>query len=324
MKKNLFTKIIASVLVVAIGFGIIYNNGVIKSKANESTNEAISSEKSMQNDINEKEVIKKFRIDGVDITIKTEEELYAEFEKYENVDKDLRANILAKTDDNVLLKFINTENKQFLEIEKNVPDKSVFSESLEETVSEKYLDRITNVETTYYKRGNDGYKKVTTLINKYGGEVKVICIDESENNIVTRGETVLNNFEQVIYKDYGDRKYTYKYEMPFCSIQATFGYTLKYGCVSARYIKSSSRSWVSPAISFSLQDKDITKHTSNSVGDKISAYATFKVNAAPAFFGGYEVSNYEIRMNVIQGGDSNHTTICGMYVTHKAKAIDIL
>ena len=104
-------------------------------------------------------------------------------------------------------------------------------------------------------------------------------------------------------------------------METTFGYTLEYGCIKARYIKGRTENKVSPSGACELVDKDITKDTSENIGEEISAYATYKMNAFGAFWGGLEVGTYEIRMRVIQGADSNHPTKCGMMITQKAKAL---
>ena len=88
-------------------------------------------------------------------------------------------------------------------------------------------------------------------------------------------------------------------------------------------IKARTENKLSPGATLELEDKDITKDKSENKGGKISSYAIFKGNVFQSLWGGAEIVHYEIRINVIQGADSNHPTKCEMMVTHKAKCLQI-
>ena len=106
--KRRLTKYVAVGLVLTFVVGVALNSNLftINSKASSvEDNESV-------NDGDYKEFIQQFRKDGIDITITSQEELYAEFEKYDIIDKTLRDNILAATSDEVLISFIRSENKK--------------------------------------------------------------------------------------------------------------------------------------------------------------------------------------------------------------------
>lgn len=314
LKSKRFIKGISLCLVASLTLGsfILFKKS---SKA------AFINENEVVND-NYKKFIQQFRKDGVDITITSLDDLYNEFNNHKNIDELEREDILAKSSDEVIMKFLLEEEKKIYNISGEVVENDIFSDSLEENVEENYKEYIKSVDTEYYKKGEDSYKKVTTLTDKYGGKFEIISTDESEN--ITRGGytlmTGVTPKNERTYKDYGDRKFTYHVKSMLSEIEAAFGYTLNYGNIVTRYIQGDVINKFSPVEKITIQNETITRSSSNNIGESVSGEVIFIATAAQAIFGGMDICHMKIEMSVLQGADSNHPTKCGMMITQTGLA----
>ena len=321
LSNKRFIKGMALFLVVALMIG----NFVFEKK---NLKAATINENEVANDDNYKEFIKKFRKDGVDITITSLDKLYNEFNSYDSIDDSVREEILAKTSDEVIIQFLLEEEKEFYKISQEENNYDIFLESLEEDVMEKNKEYLKDVDSEYYKKGEDSYKKITVFTNKYGGECEITIIDEAEE--LTKGigkYTKLadyNDYEESYYKDYGERKFSYSVKCAFAKLEGTFGYTLSYGHIDTRYIKGEVVNYVSPACKCELDSNTITTSESNNIGEKVSGELIFLCTLVPVASGGYEACHYKIKMSVEQGADSNHPTKCGMRHILRAQTYELI
>lgn len=312
-KKIIKAVALSLVLALTVGSFIILKTDSKADSVNE--NEVVAN-----NDY--KEFINGFRKDGIDITITTLNDLYDEFDNYENIDESIRENILAKTSDEVIIQFLLEEQKEFYKINQEVEDISIFSEELEDNAKKSHGDFIKDIESEYYKKGKDTYKKVTTFTNKYCGDFKITSIDEPENNN-TRGVGKYTKLgepkNEIIFKEYGNRKFSYGATCIFSDISVSFGYTLEYGRVEARYIKGELTNRISPVVKFTTLNEVITDSVAENLNEKITAEAEYQGTHGAAFWGGYDTAKWKVKMSVEKLADSNHSTKCGMNVRQYAQ-----
>ena len=316
-KKNMMA--VALLLAVAMFMGVA-TNSVVKSKAEEMT-------ETQMDDINEgeavKEFIKKFRKDNVIVTITSLDDLYDEFDNYENIDENVRENILAKTSDEVIMQFLLEEQKTFYSINQEVEDVSAFSEKIEDNAKKSDVDFVKDIETECFKKGEDSYKKVTIIKNKYGNNYKITTIDEAEDIYGERGYgKFTKDLEYTIgpqFKEYGNRKFSYEVEDSYISrLKVVFKYTLEYGCIKVRKIESDTTNIAGMVYTIKEKEKNIEKSQVVTNGESVKGYILFQGTLAKDVFGGFDVIQYKVNMSVKKGADSNNTTKCGMMIEEKA------
>lgn len=317
--KKFIKKAVAFGLVICTIVGVAIRNNNLNVEASEKQTHTELDEEKIKNDDYTK-FVQKFRKDGVDITITSLEELYDEFNSYEKIDVSLRKDILSKATDEVIMQFLLEEEKEMFEFNEQIEADNVFLDTSEKNVVADKDDFIQAVDIDYYKKGEDSYKKVTKYSSKYGSEFEIIVEDTKEE--ITKGgyEKVGTPKNEVTYKDYGDRKFSYLLRTELAYMDSTLGYTLSYGKVEYRYMQVEYGDLAPGVKSVELQDKDCTKSEVTNNGDAISAYAIYNMRLVPAFFGGLENCHYKIVLSVVKGGDSNSTWKCGMTITQKAQA----
>lgn len=278
-----------------------------------------------KNDAYEK-FIQNYRKEGVEITITSLDELYDEFNSYDNVNELVRENVLAKASDEIIIQFLLEEEKEFYRINEEVKDKSVFSDSLEENVETNHGDYLKDINIEYYKKGEDSYKKVTTITSKYGGKFEVISIDGAENDNNMRGFRKFTKIgtprDELTFKEYGDRYFTYSIKSFATKMTATFRYTLSYGRIDVRDIEGFASSACSPIEKIVVESQNITNSVADNMNEKIKGSVIYELTAASAFFGGYEFEHIKINMSVEKLADSKSTWKCGMNIRQCAQAYE--
>lgn len=316
MKKKF---VIGIVLTIAfLGVAMMLRTVEIKSKADE----LVRTQKERATDRDEyKNLIQKYRIEGVAISITTLDELYEEFNSYENVDETIRKNIMAKASDEVLIKFLSNELKEGLKVFTRIEEMDVFSDTLEKSIKSNAGNYIKDVKTKLYNKGKNSYKKVTIITNKYGEKSEIVIEDESENDINTKQKEHLitdsGNMEHI--KDYGHSKFSFSYKNSGATATAVFYYTVGGGSLTARYAEGNCKNSLSPVFKFTNTDNYITKSTACGIGQKISGEVKFQCHGLPIVGGGMELGKIRIVMSVEQGREAQHTSLTGMRVYHRAK-----
>ncbi len=336
--KKIMISMIAILLAIACVVGMGFSSNVIKSKASSINSKDIvtrGGEEDEEKEINKtknnvnyvqfnsktdatetyKEYIDKFRKEDVEISIFSLDILYKELDSYDNIDESIREQILAKASDDVIIQFLKEEALEFFKINDLSEQSCSFGLSDENNIINKN-EYIKNIESKYYKKGEDSYKKLMVLTNKYGGKSEITIIDEAErdSNVRTKYELIDVNEDEGQYKDYGSRKFTYKQNFSGSVLQATFGYTIGGGCLTTRYITGECTNYCAPITSrASLVGKNIIDKKANNIGEKIIAEAIFKIEL-PTEKGSVSLGKTKFVMSVEQGKEIQHTSQTGMKI----------
>ena len=319
MRKKKFTKFMSLTLAAILVAGVVTVMGMkkINSKADSINQTKVEMDDSV------KALIQKYRKSNTEITINTVDDLYSEFNKRDTVDSNTAEELLAMSSDEVIVQFINDEMKNSNKISNELLSGYNAAKNLNAIVEDSSY--IKNVDISYYKKGNDSFKKVITATDKYGINTTIELIDESEDDInnISRGDgwTSHGKHTETHTKAYGDRCFSYKHSIGVCSVISRFGYKISDKGITTRYIEGDVTNYTSPVIKVAVASEVITDSSAKAIGENIDGHVRYRITLLSALYGGADVTQEQHNMVVTikKWNKAKKNMVVEEYVNHLEK-----
>lgn len=211
--KNFLIKILVSMMVISIIFSGLMLTSNLKSKASKDKNSGVVNENTLIDEEKMKELADEFRSDDKEITINSIDELYNVLDSYSEVTEEVVQEVLSKSSDRVVVKYIFNEIAKFSVIEekmykseKNEPD---IKKQLDSYEQKQNIEVENNIQTDYYINSNAS-KTVTTIKDRLGSKMVIEVVDQDSNEEIKKiGWIKIGTWNEEKNKPFGQRKFSY-------------------------------------------------------------------------------------------------------------------